>query len=52
MKVIPVIFRWVIGVALLCGVYTETGVFTTIVLFLVFIGSEIEKAVESLYRNG
>jgi hypothetical protein len=36
------ILRWILSVALLAGVYSETGVWTAIVILLVFVRFELE----------
>ena len=41
MKKIPLIIRTILTLLLLCGVYTETGKWTTISLFLIFLAIEI-----------
>jgi hypothetical protein len=37
-----IILRWIMSLALLYGVYTETGMWTTIVLFLILSGQELD----------
>ena len=35
------IIRWILTLALLYGVYTETGIFTTLMAFLIAVGIEV-----------
>ena len=35
------VIRWIFTVALLCGVWTETGIWTTLCLFLIAVTDEI-----------
>ena len=37
------IIRWILSIGLVIGVYTETGIFTTIVCFLILLKSELEQ---------
>jgi len=39
---IPSIIRYVLTMALLYGAYTETGIWTTVSLLLLFIGFEVQ----------
>jgi len=41
MKATQAITRTILTLALLCGVYKETGIWTTCCLFLIFIGIEV-----------
>jgi hypothetical protein len=41
MKKIGTVIRWALTVLLLCGVYTETGKWTTLTFFFAFMGFEI-----------
>jgi hypothetical protein len=41
------IVRWILAASLLLGVFTETGLWTTTALTLVFVQSEIEVYLEN-----
>ena len=41
MKKIQIIIRIILTLALIYGAYTETGIWTALSLFLIFIGMEI-----------
>jgi len=40
MKIMPSVIRYILTMALLYGVYTETGIWTTLALLLSVIGIE------------
>lgn len=42
MRKIPIISRIILTLLLIYGVYTETGMWTALSLFLVFVGIEIQ----------
>ena len=35
------IIRWILTIALIYGVFTETGIFTAISMFLIFVSMEL-----------
>lgn len=42
MKKIPIIIRIILTLLLIYGVYLETGIWTTLSLFLIFVGMEAQ----------
>lgn len=40
---IKVIIRWTLSIALIYGVFTETGIFTAISMFLIFVSIELMR---------
>ena len=39
--IVTAIGRWILALLLLYGVYTETGIWTTIAIFLTFLSTEL-----------
>lgn len=50
-KWIVFIVRWILGLLLIYGAYTETGVWTAIILFLAMVGIEANTALHKRHRR-
>ena len=52
MKIITTVIRWILSLLLLYGVYTETGKWTVLVLFLMFAALELHLVSLGLISKG
>ena len=50
-NIIRCLIRWLIGCALLFGVYSETGGWTTFVIFLLFLNNEARRFAKSMQQK-
>ena len=51
MKKIPIIIRIILTLLLVYGIYTETGIWTALSLFLVFVGMEVQAYLTGKLRS-